>query len=112
MKVKVIFYAVKDGFAKIKGKVVGFYAELQTLKVTLSVLSANKGRPRKAKSKCEDSYITHYPEYDVHDENFLIYQKKTYSVIFSCLLRNNVRLLVWSTQLFRPSIIFLILVDL
>ena len=47
MKVKVIFYAVKDGFAKIKGKVVGFYAELQTLKVTLSVLSANKGRPRK-----------------------------------------------------------------
>ena len=92
MKVKVIFYAVKDGFAKMKGKVVGFYAELQTLKVTLSVLSANKGRPRKAKTKCEDSYITHYPEYGVHDENLLIF-KKTCSVIFSCLLRYNVRLL-------------------
>ena len=82
MKVKVIFYAVKDGFAKIKGKVVGFYAELQTLKVTLSVLSANKGRPRKAKSKCEDSYITHYPENGVHDENLLIFQKKHILLFF------------------------------
>ena len=42
MKVKVVFYAVKDIFGKMKVKVVGFYAELQTLKVTLSVLSATR----------------------------------------------------------------------
>ena len=37
---RVVFYAVKDIFGKVKVRVVGFYAELQTLKVTLSVLSA------------------------------------------------------------------------
>ena len=47
MKVRVVFFEEKDIFGKMKVKVVGFYAELQTLKVTLSVLSANKGRPRK-----------------------------------------------------------------
>ena len=42
MKVKVVCYAVKDIFGKMKVKAVGFYAELQTLKVTLSVLSATR----------------------------------------------------------------------
>ena len=59
MKVKVIFYAVKDGFAKIKGKVVGFYAELQTLKVTLSVLSAT-GAASQAKSTRTTSNSTQH----------------------------------------------------
>ena len=51
MKVKVVFYAVKDIFGKMKVKVVGFYAELQTLKVTLSVLSATRTASQPA-SKC------------------------------------------------------------
>ena len=42
MKVNVVFYAVKDIFGQMKVKVVGFYAELQTLKVTLSVLSTTR----------------------------------------------------------------------
>ena len=46
MKVNVVFYAVKDIFGQMKVKVVGFYAELQTLKVTLSVLSATRPASR------------------------------------------------------------------
>ena len=46
---RVVFYAVKDIFGKVKVRVVGFYAELQTLKVTLSVLSAT-GTALQAKS--------------------------------------------------------------
>ena len=46
IKVNVVFYAVKDIFGQMKVKVVGFYAELQTLKVTLSVLSATRPASR------------------------------------------------------------------
>ena len=42
MKVRVVFFEEKDIFGKMKVKVVGFYAELQTFKVTLSVLSATR----------------------------------------------------------------------
>ena len=42
MKARVVFFEVKDIFGKVKVRVVGFYAELQTLKVTLSVLSATR----------------------------------------------------------------------
>ena len=55
MKVKVVFYAVKDIFGKMKVKVVGFYAELQTLKVTLSVLSATRTASQPT-SKCTKTH--------------------------------------------------------